>query len=620
MSEGPMRYEGNPPLTRHTSGRRARDPYARLRRIDGRHPLKRAVPGAYVDYAARRRRGAEVAWFNFPLAREMGLIPRNHPERLNRELRKAILDAFALVIINEHDLLQRVRIPERERRPHRYMATRYLQLQHPGRQGRTSGDGRSLWNGTVRQGGVTWDVTSCGTGVTCLCPATAESKQFYRTGSSHASYGCGTAGLDEGLSAALMSEIFHQNGIATERVLAVLTLPRGRAIIVRAGRNLLRPSHFFVHLKQGDLASLRASVDLFIDRQVGNGDWPALRGAARRYDFFARELARTFARLSATLESEYIFCWLDWDGDNVLANGGIIDYGSVRQFGLYHREYRFDDGPRWSTTLPEQRRKARNLVQCFAQIRDFLLSGKKSPLASYRRDRAVRLFDAEFAAERRRRLLTGTGLPEHCVEALLRHDPDVVERFRRAHAYFERARAARGPCRVPDGLSWNAIFSTRDLLRELPTHYRVEPRPIPAARFLEIAATDYASSRDRALTPHRRRVASSFQRAYLDLIRRAARRARRPLRSLVREVETRASAINARDRITGDGIDYATARLLRHRRKLSRERLQDVVRCFIAQQDRSPRSTRREPTPRSENARRLLDRLLGDIGEFRHGL
>jgi hypothetical protein len=330
--------------------------YRQFARIDGHHPFRRAVPDGYVDYAARRRHGGEVVFFNFALAREMGLIARGHPDRVNAGLRRAILDTFCLTIINEYDVDNSVPIPDSDRLSRRYMATRYLQLQHPGRTGRSSGDGRSIWNGTYTGRGVTWDISSCGTGVTRLCPATAESSRFFKTGNGRASYGCGTATLEEGLSAALMSETLHANGINTERVLAIIRLADGFAINVRAGRNLLRPSHFLVHSKQRNLRALKGAVDLFVQRQIDNGDWPRLRSGKARYEFMADEIALTFARLAATFESEYIFCWLDWDGDNILANGGIIDYGSVRQFGLFHREYRFDDGPRWSTTITEQRR------------------------------------------------------------------------------------------------------------------------------------------------------------------------------------------------------------------------------------------------------------------------
>ncbi|MCA9467220.1 MAG: hypothetical protein KC643_17490, partial [Nitrospira sp.] len=137
-------------------------------------------------------------------------------------------------------------------KPNTYMATRYLQLQHPDKTGRTSGDGRSIWNGQIAYRGTTWDVTSCGTGATCLSPATAIEKKFFKTGDCTASsYGCGRSDLEDGMAAALMSEIFHRNGLATERTLAVIEYPKGSSINVRAGTNLLRPSHLFRYLKQG---------------------------------------------------------------------------------------------------------------------------------------------------------------------------------------------------------------------------------------------------------------------------------------------------------------------------------------------------------------------------------
>ena len=169
---------------------REHDPYFAFARIDGRHPYRDAVPDGHVDYPARRRRDGEVAFFNYGLAREMGLIPAGHPDTMAKALRRAILDAFSLVIVNEYDLAHGVRVPARDLLPNPYMATRYLQLQHPDRRGATSGDGRSVWNGTWRHAGVSWDISSCGTGVTRLCPATALEGRFFRSGSRTASYGC----------------------------------------------------------------------------------------------------------------------------------------------------------------------------------------------------------------------------------------------------------------------------------------------------------------------------------------------------------------------------------------------------------------------------------------------
>ena len=95
------------------------EPYSALARIDGRHPFRDAVPGGHVDYRARRRRDGEVAFFNYGLAREMGLIAAGHPNAMNPALRRALLDAFALVIVNEYDLAHAVRIPPRDL-PHSY--------------------------------------------------------------------------------------------------------------------------------------------------------------------------------------------------------------------------------------------------------------------------------------------------------------------------------------------------------------------------------------------------------------------------------------------------------------------------------------------------------------------
>ncbi len=607
----------------------ARDAYALLGELDGRHPLQAAAPEACVLYGARRRRGSRVRWFNADLARDMGLIPAGHDGRLDPGLERALLAAFSLQIVNEYDLAHGTRIAPRDRLPRRYMATRYLQIQHASRRGTTSGDGRSVWNGTVRTGGVTWDVTSCGTGATRLCPATATTHRFYKTGSRRASYGCGTASLEEGITAALMSEVFHRNGLPTERVLAVLELASGHAITVRAGRNLLRPSHFFAPLKQGDRARLAALVDLHLARQAANGAEPWIADPAARYAAFAETMARTFGRTAATFEREYVFCWLEWDGDNVLADGGIIDYGSIRQFGLFHREYRYDDGPRFSTTIGEQRRKARYIVQCAAQIRDFLVTGRKPRLSALRRDPVLKVFDAAFAATRDRLLLRQVGFDEAAADALLRHDLPLLRRFDRAHRSFERACSRRGLKRVPDGITRDALFSTRDLLRELPRHYLASRAPLPGRTFLEIGLSSYARGADRRVTPTRLRRAREFQVAYLLLVARAARRTGRSEQAILELLRDRAAVIDRFARITGDSVCLAARALLRRRRRLGTARTIEIMRAFIEQQtldpDRpTPSAAGERPSCRTHPTLRppghVLRRLNALVAALRHGL
>ncbi|CAK9250197.1 unnamed protein product [Sphagnum jensenii] len=351
-------------------------------RIDGSHPFRLAVPDGFIDYPVRTRTGGAVTFFNFPLAKEMGLIAPDHPEEVNARLQEKLLKTFSLVIINEYDQLKKIQYPATEIKPNKYMATRYLQLQHPGKRGKTSGDGRGIWNGIYKSKGTSWDISSSGTGATSLSPACAQEKRFFKTGDRQVGYGNGYNTLDEGMSAALMSEVFHHNGIPTERTLAIIGFKDGTSINVRAAQCLLRPSHFFHHLKQGVYQSLKNSIDFFIDRQIGNGNWVAsqslLKDSKRRYEFMAEQVAKTFAKTAALFESHYIFCWLDWDGDNILAGGGIIDYGSVRQFGLFHRGYRYEDVDRYSTTIVEQKQKHGKSCETLRRLETFSLQEKNA--------------------------------------------------------------------------------------------------------------------------------------------------------------------------------------------------------------------------------------------------
>ena len=283
--------------------------YTSFDEINGNHSFKAAVPNGYVEYPVRTRNGGEVFFFNFRLAREMGLIPEGHPDEMTPKLKEKILETFALVIINEYDQINKMTYPEKEIRKNAYMATRYLQLQHPNKQGKTSGDGRGIWNGEITHRGTTWDVTSSGTGATCLSPAHAQTKKFFKTGDKVVGYGNGYNSLNDGLSAALMSDVFHKNGIETEQTLAIISFEGGYSINVRAGKNLFRPAHFFHQLKQGNYHGLRASIDFFIERQIKNGDFPksvATKTKKARYQFMAEYMAKTFARIAAQFEAEYI--------------------------------------------------------------------------------------------------------------------------------------------------------------------------------------------------------------------------------------------------------------------------------------------------------------------------
>src|ERR1041384_7802172 len=104
--------------------------YESFNLLNGTHPWRDAGPDGYIDYRVRYRPGGRVIHFNYALASELGLIPANHVPRMTPRLEKAILETFALQIINEFDEKRGRRFPADWVRPHPCMATRYLQAQH----------------------------------------------------------------------------------------------------------------------------------------------------------------------------------------------------------------------------------------------------------------------------------------------------------------------------------------------------------------------------------------------------------------------------------------------------------------------------------------------------------
>jgi hypothetical protein len=598
--------------------------YAKFRDINGSHPLKSAVPEAVVEYQVRTRHGGQVAFFNFELAKEIGLIPENHPLELTKELKEEILKTFSIVIINEYDLMNNFNFPKEDIRPNTYMATRYLQLQHPCKKGTTSGDGRSIWNGQVSHKGKTFDISSCGTGATKLSPACNINKKFYQTGDPTVSYGCGYSEKDEGLSALFFSEVLAKNGLETERVLAIIEFQKGLAINVRVHENLLRPSHMFNHLKQNNLPTLKRMVDYYIDRQVKNKIWKNLPCDPKsQYDYFLTKMVETFSSMSANFEDQYIFCWLDWDGDNILMDGGIIDYGSVRQFGLYHHEYRYDDVQRWSTSIKEQKQKARYIVQTFAQIVDYLKNEKKKSLDDFKNHHAVVQFDKRFIDYKCFNILVKLGFNPKYADYLFQSCRKDIEDFRSDYTYFEMAKSVKGPQKVPDGINWNAIFCMRDILRELPQLLlsRGMNNRLSESEFLDIIKSSYATKADLKRSLRRDLKIRSFQKNYLKLVSQVAKKFKETPEKVLLDVSMRSSVINKYDRVTGDSITSIVEKIMNKKPKLSAEEISVILREFAEYQNLNPDKDRRPSNFEEEKEQsRLVKGMLQIVREYRDGI
>ncbi len=610
--------------TNHRESRRVR--YSRFAEINGEHPFKIAVPDGFTDYHVRTRHGGTVCYFNFNLARAMGLIPKDHEAVLTKTLADTILGTFSLVIINEYDIQYNTRIPKEDIRPNKYMATRYLQLQHPDRTGRTSGDGRSIWNGCFQGPDGSWDISSCGTGATALSPATAIEGRFFKTGDKAVSYGCGRADLKEGLGAALNSEIFFRNGIPTERTLAIIGFRDGTSINVRAAGNLLRPAHIFRYLKQGDLSGLRQIINYYCQRQIDNGIWPAGLNPRAYHHHLLHQVTADFARTSALYESEYVFCWMDWDGDNILMDAGVIDYGSVRQFGLFHRQYRYNDVDRMSTTLLEQKKKARYIVQTFAQLVDFLDCGKKRNIHHFRGHASLREFERIYQESRAQFLLYRIGYAWDRITAL-QTNPDVAAQLQvlqKAYTYFERCQASAGVYEVTDGITSDALFCMRDILRELPVLYLQGTDMVDYPSFIEILKSDYAQAHDLRLHPYRRQSIRRFQRAYRALVNATARITGDSEPAVLEQLSERSNLINRYERVTGDAIIQVTLKMIRIYREYGAGEMQRVFNNFIEHQILQPeyftKLGKQSPGLRNLKAKKVFHAMLKVVKDSREGI
>ncbi len=595
--------------------------YSSFDQIDGRHPLQEAVPDSVVLYKVRTRKGGRVGHFNYDLAKEMGLIPDDHPEKMNKKLEKKILYTFGLVIINEYEGLNNINYPQEDIRPNKYMATRYLQLQHPNKQGKTSGDGRSIWNGAVSHQGKLWDVTSCGTGATILSPASNINDKFYKTGDTSISYGCGYSELDEGLSTALFSEIMRKNHIPTERVLLVIDYGEGIGITIRAHENLIRPSHMFCYLKQNNYDNLKKVVDYYIERQIQNKQWAAVpRDDHQKYLYFLEKIVENFATVAACFEDNYIFCWFDWDGDNILLDGGIIDYGSVRQFGLFHSEYRYDDVERYSTTIIEQKSKVKYIIQTFAQMIDYLLTKKKKNIKFYARSKFLTRFENFFQRQKDFNLAYKIGFSKKDIHYIAENHVDFLRDFRKVFTYFERAKSIEGIYEVADGINWNAIFCMRDILRELPEIFLSRDEYLSGEEFIEIVKSTYAKKEDLMLTSYRRKKIKEFQELYREAVKKVAEYAKTSIKKKLLEVTMRSSIINKYDRVTGDSITLVTDKIMNHRPKLTPDEIYGVVSYFLRYQNFDPDNIPQKERERKGRPSKLMKSMISIVRHYREGL
>lgn len=490
--------------------------YESFDQVQGKHPWREVSPNGFIDYKIRRLNYGSIAYFNFDLAKQMGLIDENHPHKMNPVLEKKILDTFNIRIINEYDINKNKFTSEALAKP--LMATRYLQLQHKNKKGETSGDGRGIWNGHLEHNGVEWDISSRGTGVTRLAPGAVESERPLKTGCTTFGYGCGLVEIDELFASVISSELLLKQKIETEQVLCIIDHGKGVGIGVRAGKNLIRPAHLFRFLKLNDLKSLRSSVDYLVNRDIKNGNFKFSKKNLNRNQEYLKYLCHNFAKFTARLERLYIFTWLAWDGDNVMANSGIIDYGSIRQFGLRHDQYRYDDVDRFSTTLNEQKTQAKYLLQTYIQIFDFLLTGKKQSITKFKKHVLMNEFEEVYNTELLKTFLWQVGLYEEQIEQVLTNKKPLVKKLFKKFEAIEKIKVNKTET-LPDGINRPASINALNLLRELPLYFLTHTELKVKAKWLaDVTKTHVGKEFSFSLNTKDQKKLVEFTKAYTDFL------------------------------------------------------------------------------------------------------
>lgn len=590
--------------------------YENFSQLDGFHSWQTDVEDGHINYPVRELRQGKVSYFNFKLAKEMGLISNSHPNKLNKELKDIILKTFSIRIVNEYEESEGIVYHPKVLKKNQYMATRYLQLQHQNKLGETSGDGRCIWNGFVKHKGTTWDVSSRGTGVTALAPGSVLADKPLETGNIDHGYGCGLAEIDELYSSAIMSEIFHNRGITTERMLAIIDFEDGYGIGVRAGTNLFRPAHLFRYLKQNKYESLKQATDYLIQRQCKNGEWDFDPHTHDRFDQMASALAKSYANFLARLERDYIFMWLDWDGDNVLMNAGIIDYGSIRQFGLRHDQYRYDDVDRFSTTLNEQYKKGELTIQVFLQLVDYLKTKKKKPLSSFKRHPQLLKMRKTYKKRLEELLLTQSGIPLELARTCMKSHPKIVKNFYKLSRKLEGIKTYKRASRVDDGVNRPALINLKKALYFVANHTArkdLKRDPIFLEDLFKFCLSEEATGKDLKLRPHIATTLTEFTKSFEKLLR--TETLRKDSKAILKKIIKSLKKQISHPFVTGNGLIHLVDELIVKKNSgSSHQDMQKMIDFLIVSQ--SPKIDREETSQSlSESTKSSFLQLIEDHKE-----
>jgi hypothetical protein len=305
-----------------------------------------------------------------------------------------------------------------------------------------------------------------------------------------------------------------------------------------------------------------------------------------------------------------------------MADGRLIDYGSIRRFGVFHHKYRFDDVERWSTNILEQRLKARATVQTIVQMVDYLVHGECRPLVDFKNHKFLEIFDETFWRERHKHLLYKFGFDGAQAETLMEKHQDLVIKFARQHDSLEKRLINRRAVRVQDGSNQPALFNMNQMRSQLALNVSVEPHQNNIKDLVLKSLTKYCSGADRKVALKQCGQVRSLL-VHLKKIHDSVREGTRGknLKNQEKQFLNRALNKNRVARITGDGMIFIGQLVSRKRKTLSPEQLYVLMLSFLERYNtdgdiQKPKSSKRSVIDlQSERVLKKMDSIIDDCFE-----
>jgi hypothetical protein len=209
------------------------------------------------------------------------------------------------------------------------------------------------------------------------------------------------------------------------------------------------------------------------------------------------------------------------------------------------------------------------------------------------------------------------------IDLLTKHHPQVIKRFEKIFYHFEAIKSKKGPVKVPDGVTWNAVFCMRSLLRELPQLYQENFAPIDPKLFMKIMRSSYAASADCQLNWYMRRKIGEFQKSYLRLLEVTVKEQKTQPQEFFRGLLPRVRIINRNERVTGDSVNNVTDILIEKRKHLTVDQFHRVIELFIKDQTLDPdvrEAMARKASGQPAKVRNMMDSMIQTVRYQSEGL